>query len=81
MAKKDRPSSVTEKEGFILEWFSRRGELDVNIYKKNSDGTKGSLISELVYPKIKGTGPADWEPEAVSIAKSELEKQEEARKE
>jgi len=70
----DKPNVVIEKDGFICEWFSKRSELWVNIYKKKDDGTKGELVSELTYPKIRGTGPDDWMAEAVSIAKRELEK-------
>jgi hypothetical protein len=74
MSKKGKPRETTKKDGFILEWFPRRGSLDVDVYQENSDGTKGKLVSELGYPKLSGTGPRDWEAEAVSIAKRELEK-------
>jgi len=74
MSKKGKPRETTKKDGFILEWYPRRTSLDVDVYQENSDGSKGKLVSELEYPKLRGTGPKDWEAEAVSIAKRELEK-------
>jgi hypothetical protein len=65
---------VHQRDGFELEWFTRRSELEVNIYLVNPDGSRGKLVSELAYPKISGAGFSDWEPEAISIAKREMEK-------
>jgi hypothetical protein len=74
MSKKDKPREVHTKDGFILEWFSRRGELEVNVYVENPDKSKGKLVSELAYPKITGVAFGEWDAEAVSIAKRELER-------
>ena len=62
---------VHKRDGFWLEWFSRRSSLDVNVYIENPDGTRGKLVSELEYPRLSGFGPEDWEKEAVPIAKRE----------
>jgi hypothetical protein len=77
---KQKPT-IIHRDGFILEWFRRRGQLDVNVYKENPDKSKGELVEELIYPKV-GT-PEIWSPEAVSIAKNrlkELQKEAEDRK-
>lgn len=74
MSKKpEKPREVYVRDGFILEWFPRRTELDVNVYVEKPDGTKGELISELVYPKVRGLNCETWNAEAVSIAKRERE--------
>jgi len=62
---------IRKRDGFWLEWFSRRSSLDVNIYLLNPDGTRGKLVSELGYPKLGIFGPSDWEAEAISIAKKD----------
>ena len=46
----------------------------MDIYVENADKSKGKLVSELVYPKIRGCSFEGWETEAVGIAKQELEK-------
>lgn len=75
MPNTEKPRETHKRDGFILDWFVRRSELNVNIYLENPDGTKGKLVSELTYAKIRGVAFAEWEPEAVSIAKRELEKE------
>jgi hypothetical protein len=74
----DKKLIIHKRDGFWLEWFSRRSTLDVNIYIQNADGTRGKLVSELQYPKIRGLGPDDWEPEAVHIAKKNAVEAEQA---
>lgn len=75
MSKKtEKPREVHQKDGFILEWFPRRSQLDVNVYQEKPDGSKGDLVSELVYPKVRGITFENWDAEAVHIAKKELEK-------
>jgi hypothetical protein len=77
--KSRKPDEVHKKDGLWLEWFRRRSSLDVDIYIENKDGTRGDLVSELTYPKVGSVTYADWEPEAVSIAKEELEKKKEVK--
>ena len=62
---------IHKRDGFWLEWFSRRSTLEVNIYVENPDGSRGKLVSELDYPKFGGLTPSDWEAEAISIAKKD----------
>ena len=70
---KQKPT-VVDRDGFRAEWFSRRTEWECNIYKIEPDGTRGALVAELGYPKISGVGINDFMPEAVSIAKRNVEK-------
>ena len=67
-----KPASIIKEDGLWLEWFSRRSELEVNVYRLNSDGTRGGIISVLGYPKLSGIGFTDFTREAKSIAKREL---------
>lgn len=67
-----RPPFVIKEDGLWLEWFSRRSELEVRVYRHNTDGTRGGIISILGYPKVPGIGFTDFTPEAKSIAKREL---------
>ena len=71
MPSKPKPF-IIEKEGLRLEWFARRSELDVSVYRLNADGTRGGIVSMLAYPKVAGIGFNDFTPEAISIAKREL---------
>lgn len=81
MSKKtEKPRETHRRDGFILDWFVRRSQLEVNIYVENPDGTRGKLVSELAYPKVSGLGSRDWEPEAVSIAKKDIEKSKQEEK-
>jgi hypothetical protein len=76
---KQKPE-VHMKDGFWLEWFRHRSTLNVDIYTLNSSipagaETRGELVTQLEYPKLGGRATfSDWEPEAISIAKRELEK-------
>lgn len=77
---KQKPE-VHKKDGFWLEWFRRRGSLDVDIYTittliPGGAEVRGELITKLEYPSPRGRGlsPSDFEFEAISIAKDELEK-------
>lgn len=63
---------VRTNDGLWLEWFVRRSELEVSVYRIAEGGTRGGIISKLAYPKIAGIGFSDWTPEAMSIAKREL---------
>ncbi|MDP9315777.1 MAG: hypothetical protein M3R24_33775 [Chloroflexota bacterium] len=58
---------IIEHDGYRCEWFTRRSQLEVNVYR----GDK--LICELVYPKIPGIGFSDFTGEAIAIAKREIE--------
>lgn len=70
---------IVKREGLWLEWFTRRSSLEVDIYVENPDHTRGQLVSQLEYPKVSGIGFSDWTPEAISIAKRELAKQQGAK--
>lgn len=72
MTKTEKPRETHVKDSFILEWFYRRSSLDVNVYSENADKSRGALVSELQYPKIRGIEPKEWDAEAVAIAKREL---------
>jgi hypothetical protein len=60
---------VIIQDGYWLEWFTRRAELDVDVYRLGPGRTRGELVSELSYPKISGIGFSDFTAEAVSIAR------------
>ena len=67
-----KPAYIIKEDGLWLEWFSRRSEFEVNVYRLKADGTRGGIISELAYPKISGIGFTDFTREAKSIAQREL---------
>ena len=69
-----RPPYIIKEDGMWLEWFARRYELEVKVYRLNEDGTRGGIISILGYPKVSGIGFTDFTREAKAIARRELEK-------
>jgi len=63
-----RKPSVIEQGNWILEWRVRRSQLEVDVFEKNKNGTKGKLWAELGYPKIAGIGFSDFTREVIAIA-------------
>lgn len=68
---------VVERDGFRAEWFRRRSELEVDVYRIEPDGTRGPLVAELAYPKIAGIEPYGFfMREVVAIAKGRVSRAE-----
>ena len=68
---KQRPT-IFKQDRLWFEWFSRKFELEVRVYRMKEDGTRGGNVSVLGYPKVAGIGFSDFMQEAAHLAEREM---------